>query len=96
MMYDYTKNMNKTWEMFTPNQNLRLVYKKCFSVLITNFVFSRRCGGLVIRVSASRLPVPGSILGPGPPHSVVCGAADHTVIPFKQILNPRPWWAVNL
>ena len=53
--------------MFTPNQNLRLVYKKCFSVFMTNFVFSRRCGGLVIRVSASRLPVPGSILGPVPP-----------------------------
>ena len=70
--------------------------QKVFFCFMTNFVFSRRCGGLVVRVSASRLPVPGSILGPGPPHSVVCGAADHTVIPFKQILNPRPWWAVNL
>ena len=31
----------------------------------------RRCGGLAVRVLASRSPVPGSILGPGPPHSVV-------------------------
>ena len=27
-----------------------------------------------------RSPVPGSNLGPGPPHSVVWGATDHTVI----------------
>ena len=30
-----------------------------------------RCGGLVVRVLDSRSPVPGSFLGPGPPHSVV-------------------------
>ena len=28
-------------------------------------IVPRRCGGLVVRVSASRSPVPGSILGPG-------------------------------
>ena len=40
------------------------------------------CGGLVVRVSAStycRSPVPGSNLGPGPPHSAVLGAADRIV-----------------
>ena len=31
----------------------------------------RMCGGLVVIVLASRSPVPGSILGPWPPHSVV-------------------------
>ena len=31
----------------------------------------RRCGGLVVRILASRSPVPGSNLCPGPPHSVV-------------------------
>ena len=31
----------------------------------------RRCVGLVVRVLPSRSPVPGSILGRGPPHSVV-------------------------
>ena len=31
------------------------------------------CGGLVVRVPASKSPVPGSNLGPGPPHCVVCG-----------------------
>ena len=31
----------------------------------------RRCGGLVVRVSASRSPVPCSNLSPRPPHSVV-------------------------
>ena len=32
-------------------------------------------------------PGPGSNLGPGPPHSVVLGAADHTVILYKQYNN---------
>ena len=32
---------------------------------------------------ASKPPGPGSNLGPGPPHSVVGGAADHTVILYK-------------
>ena len=35
------------------------------------YQYLRRCGGLVVRVHTSRLPVPGSILGPGPPFSVV-------------------------
>ena len=39
----------------------------------------RRCGGLVVGVSASRSPVLGSNLGLGPPHSLVWGAEDHTV-----------------
>ena len=39
----------------------------------------RRCGGLVVRDLAYKSPVPGSNLGPGPPHSVLGGAADHTV-----------------
>ena len=34
-------------------------------------------------VPASGPPGPGSILGPVPPHSVVRGAADHTVILYK-------------
>ena len=38
------------------------------------------CSGVL----ASRLPVPGSILVPGPPQSVVWGAADHTEILFKK------------
>ena len=47
------------------------------------YQYLRRCGGLVVRVHTSRLPGPGSNLGPGPPHSVVWGAADHTVILYK-------------
>ena len=35
-----------------------------------NIIF-RRCGGLVVSILATRPPVPGSNLGPGPPHSVV-------------------------
>ena len=38
----------------------------------------RKCGSLEVSVPASRPPVPGSNLGPGPLHSVVWGAADHT------------------
>ena len=49
---------------------------------IGGVVVFRRCGGLV-RVSASRSPIPGSNLDLGPPHSVVWGAADHTVILYK-------------
>ena len=41
-----------------------------------------RCGGLVVN---SRSPVPGSNLGLGPPHSVICGAADRTVILHKYM-----------
>ena len=40
-------------------------------------------GGPVVRVSASRSPISGSNLGPGPPHNVVWGAADNTVILYK-------------
>ena len=40
-------------------------------------------GGLLVSVSASRLPVPGLNLGPVPPDSVVWGAADPTVILYK-------------
>ena len=40
----------------------------------------RRCGGLVVSVPASRSPVPGSNLGPGPPQSAVRGAAELTVM----------------
>ena len=52
---------------------------------------ARRCGGLVVRVLATRSPVPGSILGPGPPHSVIWGAADHTVILYKIKYNFLVW-----
>ena len=51
-----------------------------------------RCGGLVVTgywllvsVPASRSLVPGSNLGPGSPHSAVCGAADRTV---NNVLKP--------
>ena len=37
----------------------------------------------MVSVTASISPVPGSNLGPGPPNSVVCGAAGHTVILYK-------------
>ena len=56
------------------------------------------CGGLVVRVPASKSPVPGANLGPGPPHIVVCGPQltlyCKTVI--NKVLNPRSRWAVNL
>ena len=40
--------------------------------------------GLVVRVSASRSSILDSNLGLGPPHGVVWGAADHTVILYKK------------
>ena len=40
-------------------------------------------------VPASGPPGPGSNLGPGPPHSVVWGAADHTVILYEKY-NKNP------
>ena len=39
----------------------------------------RRCCGLVVSVPASRLPVLGSNLSPGPPHSAVCIVRTDTV-----------------
>ena len=44
---------------------------------------TRRCVGLVVRVPASGSPVTSSNLRLRPPHSVVRGAADHTVILYK-------------
>ena len=41
--------------------------------------FLRKCGGLVVSVPASRLPVQGSTLCPGPPQSAVWRAGDRTV-----------------
>ena len=38
------------------------------------------CGGLVVSVGASRSPIPGSKLGPGPPHRAVRGAANRAVM----------------
>ena len=40
-------------------------------IILHKIIRIRRCGGLVVRVSASRSPVLGSNLGLGPPHSVV-------------------------
>ena len=40
-------------------------------------VLSRRCGGLVVRVPASRSPVPGSNLVPGPPQCGLRGGRSH-------------------
>ena len=52
-------------------------------------ILIRRCGGLVVRVSASGSPVPGSNLGPR-------GGSDYTVILKNKVLKtPSPWWAVN-
>ena len=45
--------------------------RRCGGLVRRCGVLVRRCGGLVGRVLASRSPVPGSNLGPGPPHSVV-------------------------
>ena len=59
-----------------------VVFRRCGGL-------ARRCGGLVVRVFASRSPVPGSILGPGPPDSVVWGAADHTVILYNWKDKPK-------
>ena len=51
---------------------LRIIKKAICEILFFDpDLISRRCGGLVVRVLAYRSPVPGSILGPGPPHSVV-------------------------
>ena len=54
--------------------DLRRVGPLPFPILLhhlsTVCISSRRCGGLVVRVPASRLPVLGSNLGLGPPHSV--------------------------
>ena len=44
---------------------------KAFFYAKDSSIFVRRCDGLVVRVPASRSPVPGSDLGPGPPLSVV-------------------------
>ena len=41
-------------------------------------------------VPATGPPGPGSNLGAGPPHSVVGGAADHTVILYKKSYNKTP------
>ena len=48
---------------------------------IFKYFVKRRCGGLGASTPVSRPPVLGSNLGSGPPHSVVRGAEDHTVIP---------------
>ena len=54
-----------TWQPFPDNAVTRKKYASIYSIL------QRRCGGLVVRVLSSRSPVPGSNLGPGPPHSMV-------------------------
>ena len=54
-------------------ENKKDFWKKIYNNFVLLFVrFDMgMCGGTVFSVSASRSPVPGSILGPGPPHSVV-------------------------
>ena len=54
------------------------------------------CGGLVVRVSASRSPIPGSNLGLGPP--TVCSEGWQITMYYcknKVLKNTRPWWAVK-
>ena len=41
-----------------------------------------RCGGLVVSVSASRPPILGSNLGPGPLQSAGAGRQIHTVLRY--------------
>ena len=62
---------------------MKNVRQQIFKYYIFFRVYNWRCGGLVVRVLASRPPVLGSNLGPGTPHSVVSGAADHTIILYK-------------
>ena len=57
------------WHSFFRSPGLRLCKKKLnYQLVHGGVVDSRRCGGLVVRVLASRSPVPGSNLGPGPRH----------------------------
>ena len=53
----------------------RLIYyridQNLFLISLLKMLKLRRCVGLVVRVLASKSPVPGSNLGPEPPHSVV-------------------------
>ena len=45
----------------------------------------------MVSVPAFRLHVPGSYLGPGPSHSVIEGAEDHTVLVYiKYFFKPGP------
>ena len=57
----------------------------------------RRCGSLVVSVPASRLPVPGSNISPGPP-SMQCGlrgGRSHCNTVQIKYWKPRPWWAIK-
>ena len=49
----------------------------------SELIFAKRCGGPVVNDPAAESPIPGSYLGPGPPHIVVGGAEDLTVILYK-------------
>ena len=64
-----------------------LIIYKIFTILLTNISHRRIFKFPFCKVksflNASGPPVPGSNLGPGPPHSVVSGAANHTVILYK-------------
>ena len=68
---------------FQSGESLRYLYTPLFLVYISSYK-NVYCHGEVVSVPATRTsPIPGSYLGLGLGHSVVCGAADHTVILYK-------------